>query len=240
MHARRLTLRWGVVGAAAGALLLAMLGSATSAPARAAGAPLTAQLQRSLDEFLRAHRAFTGIALAVRTPSLEWNGATGVTARKTGAPLDPDAPFRIASVTKTFTAAAILRLVEEGKLSLDDPIATHLSAPTVALLAGGGGLVSTVGDLARFYRGLFAGRVFEKRATLATMLQRPRARHATDSMGIFARRMGGETCWGHNGFWGIDAYHCPRSGITIVTTANQALADVHRLHDAVHRLVKRA
>ena len=36
-------------------------------------------------------------------------------------------------------------------------------------LYGGGGLVSTVDDLARFYRGLFHGKVFDKAATLKTM-----------------------------------------------------------------------
>lgn len=41
-----------------------------------------------------------------------------------GAPLDADASFRIASVTKTFTAAAVLRLVEQGSLSLDDTLVT--------------------------------------------------------------------------------------------------------------------
>jgi D-alanyl-D-alanine carboxypeptidase len=38
----------------------------------------------------------------------------------------PDHVFRIGSVTKMFTAAAILRLVEEGRLSLDDPISRFI------------------------------------------------------------------------------------------------------------------
>lgn len=38
-------------------------------------------------------------------------------------PLDPGARFRIASITKTFTSAAILMLIERGKIALDDPLA---------------------------------------------------------------------------------------------------------------------
>jgi N-acyl-D-amino-acid deacylase len=44
--------------------------------------------------------------------------------------VQPDALFRIASVSKTITAAAIMKLVEEGKLALDDrvaPLIAHLS-----------------------------------------------------------------------------------------------------------------
>ena len=37
------------------------------------------------------------------------------------APVDSDSVFRIASMTKSFTAMAILKLRDEGKLSLDDP-----------------------------------------------------------------------------------------------------------------------
>lgn len=37
-----------------------------------------------------------------------------------------DSMFRIGSITKQFTAAAIMRLVEQGKMSLDDPITKHL------------------------------------------------------------------------------------------------------------------
>ncbi|WP_162888147.1 serine hydrolase [Sphingomonas mesophila] len=38
-------------------------------------------------------------------------------------PLDPAMPFRLGSITKQFTAALILQLADEGKLSLDDPLA---------------------------------------------------------------------------------------------------------------------
>ena len=41
-------------------------------------------------------------------------------------PLTPEHTFRIASNTKTYVAAAILRLAESGRLSLDDPLGDHL------------------------------------------------------------------------------------------------------------------
>jgi len=43
-----------------------------------------------------------------------------------GIPIDADTVFRIGSITKQFTAAAIMRLAEGGKLSIDDPIEAHL------------------------------------------------------------------------------------------------------------------
>jgi CubicO group peptidase (beta-lactamase class C family) len=46
---------------------------------------------------------------------------TGLRDVGTKAPVDPDTVFRIASMTKSFTALAILKLRDEGKLSLDDP-----------------------------------------------------------------------------------------------------------------------
>ncbi len=42
------------------------------------------------------------------------------------APPDADSVFRIASMTKSFTAATVIRLRDEGRLSLDDPIARHV------------------------------------------------------------------------------------------------------------------
>lgn len=43
-----------------------------------------------------------------------------------GRPVRPDTRFRIASVSKTFTAIALMQLVEQGRVSLDDPVNDHL------------------------------------------------------------------------------------------------------------------
>ena len=63
---------------------------------------------------------------------LAWGKTTGVRETTDKAPVTPDTVFRIASMTKSFTALAILKLRDEGKLSLDDPAARYVPA-----LAGG-------------------------------------------------------------------------------------------------------
>jgi D-alanyl-D-alanine carboxypeptidase len=52
--------------------------------------------------------------------------AYGMADLELGVPLRPDMVFRLGSITKQFTATAILMLAEEGKLSLQDPIEKHL------------------------------------------------------------------------------------------------------------------
>jgi D-alanyl-D-alanine carboxypeptidase len=107
-------------------------------PATPTVARLPARLDQLLKNFARDHPSLPGVALAIRTPTLSWADAAGFADRASGKPLTADAGFRIASVTKAFTAAAILRLVENGKLALNDPIAQHLSPATLALLRHGG------------------------------------------------------------------------------------------------------
>jgi CubicO group peptidase (beta-lactamase class C family) len=53
-------------------------------------------------------------------------GGTGVREAGADAAVDGDTVFRIASMTKSFTALAILRLRDEGRLSLDDPASKYL------------------------------------------------------------------------------------------------------------------
>jgi CubicO group peptidase (beta-lactamase class C family) len=53
-------------------------------------------------------------------------GAAGTRQAGSDAPVDADTVFRIASMTKSFTAMAILALRDEGKLSLDDPVERHV------------------------------------------------------------------------------------------------------------------
>jgi len=90
-------------------------------------------------------------------------------------------------------------------------------------LYGGGGLVSTVDDLARFYRALFHGKVFDKPASLRTMTTPSRpGRDEGAAMGIYVVDAAGERCYGHRGFWGTQTIHCPRLDLTFARTTNQA------------------
>ena len=43
-----------------------------------------------------------------------------------GKPMKADSVFRIASQSKGITAAAVMMLVDEGEISLDDPVEKHL------------------------------------------------------------------------------------------------------------------
>lgn len=61
--------------------------------------------------------------LVARGDEILYRGAHGSANLELGVPLSPDQVFRIGSVTKQFAAAAVLKLAEDGKLSLDDPLA---------------------------------------------------------------------------------------------------------------------
>jgi D-alanyl-D-alanine carboxypeptidase len=52
--------------------------------------------------------------------------AFGVSDRETGTPASTDQSFRIASITKTFTATAVLLLVDDGLVRLDAPVARYV------------------------------------------------------------------------------------------------------------------
>ncbi|GAB2496363.1 serine hydrolase domain-containing protein [Algoriphagus taiwanensis] len=67
--------------------------------------------------------------------SLSWSGAVGINNAAIGDSLETAQTFRIASVTKTYVAAGILRLMENQILSLDDPISKHISPEHAQILA---------------------------------------------------------------------------------------------------------
>ena len=66
--------------------------------------------------------AFTGGVLVARGDEILFRQVYGSADRSLGKPLALDSRFRLASVSKQFTAAAILRLQDEGVLSVDDPL----------------------------------------------------------------------------------------------------------------------
>jgi len=81
-----------------------------------------------------------GISVGVRTPAVEegWYQVVGHDSKEKDQDLTINQPFRIASVTKTFVAVAILRLHEMGQLSINDPLSTYLPAHQIQILKGEG------------------------------------------------------------------------------------------------------
>ena len=74
------------------------------------------------------------VAMATTASDLVYQGCFGVADLGTGRRLAANDIFRIASMTKAITSVAAMQLVEQGRLSLDGPIAAelpHLAAPMV-------------------------------------------------------------------------------------------------------------
>ncbi|MFE4450663.1 serine hydrolase domain-containing protein [Streptomyces sp. NPDC056796] len=73
------------------------------------------------------HRAgMPGLFAEVRDGDQVWRGAAGVADVTTGRPVTADMRHRVGSITKTFTAAAVLQQVESGQIGLDTPIGRYL------------------------------------------------------------------------------------------------------------------
>lgn len=82
------------------------------------------QLQSMLDEDVNLLKV-PGLQAFVRTSDGKtWSGTSGTTDLSRKALLHRKHILRVGSVNKTFTAVLILKLVEEGYLSLDDPLST--------------------------------------------------------------------------------------------------------------------
>lgn len=68
-----------------------------------------------------------GLAIGiVHGDKLVWAKGYGKADLATGAPMTPATPLRVGSVSKMFTATAVLQLRDAGKLRLDDPVSRHL------------------------------------------------------------------------------------------------------------------
>lgn len=84
-----------------------------------------AALQAMVDKTAR-ELGVPGALVLLRTPQGDFTATYGTTMLGTATPPSADTHFRIASNTKTMTAAANLLLAQEGKLSLDDPVSKYV------------------------------------------------------------------------------------------------------------------
>jgi CubicO group peptidase (beta-lactamase class C family) len=64
--------------------------------------------------------------LVARGDDVIYRGARGLASVELNVPLSPDQSFRIGSVTKQFAAAGLLKLIDAGKVNLDDPLSKFL------------------------------------------------------------------------------------------------------------------
>ncbi len=115
-------------------------------------------------------------------------------------------------------------------------------------LYGGGGLVSTVGDLNKFLNALFNQRIFEKKSTLELMLEKPKYADTYDTtqdrrykdyrQGLWRVKINGEDVFMHSGLWGTHILHQPSSNATVVANFTKGGSDrlLKKLFMSVHSL----
>ncbi|MGW5606460.1 serine hydrolase domain-containing protein [Streptomyces sp. NPDC003753] len=86
-------------------------------------------LQEKLSEFVKAQATelgIPGVAVGVLLDGQEICASHGVTSLSNPLPVDEKTLFPLASVSKTFTATALMRLVAEGKVDLDAPVRSYV------------------------------------------------------------------------------------------------------------------
>lgn len=114
--------------------LIVLMGNSCNTTSNKDTAIFQSYLDSELDE------SIPGILVNITSldQNIQWSGAAGFSDMIEKTELRPDQTFRIASVTKTFVAATMLRLWEDGKIHLDDPISKHISQDHTDLLIEGG------------------------------------------------------------------------------------------------------
>ncbi len=108
------------------ALTIGVTIAALADGASAQGSPGGAALDASLRGAIERKDVPGVVALITDRERVLYQGAFGVADVQTGHPLAIDALFRIASMTKPITSVALMQLVEQGRIGLDDPAEKYL------------------------------------------------------------------------------------------------------------------
>jgi CubicO group peptidase (beta-lactamase class C family) len=87
------------------------------------------KLQSVLDMQIGKGNVYNAVA-AVQSHdrSIDFIGSAGIVGAQTGAAMTEDTPYFIASVSKMYTAAIVMRLYEEKRIDLNAPIPQYLPA----------------------------------------------------------------------------------------------------------------
>ncbi|MFB2598979.1 serine hydrolase domain-containing protein [Herbiconiux sp. P17] len=124
--------------------------SSTPAPSSSGADPAYAAVLQGEIPTVMADNAIPGVVVLIQSPSRgDWTTTFGTAELGAEVPMSVDDHLRVGSNTKTMTSTVILQLVEEGALSLDDPISKF--RPDVP---GGDGI--TIANLSEMRSGLFS------------------------------------------------------------------------------------
>lgn len=110
------------------AILITLPGTAGAADA-GSSARGTSSISGQVDRYVKPlmeMRDFSGVVLVARAGHVLVRRAYGLSSQELHVAATPRTVYGIGSVSKTFTAAAIILLAQQGKLSLDDPVAKYL------------------------------------------------------------------------------------------------------------------
>lgn len=94
----------------------------------AASAERVERLDRFLERYVEEERVAGLVAVVLRNGRPVYEKAVGWRDREASSPMQLDTIFRIASQTKALTSAAIMMLVEEGRIRLAEPVSTFIPA----------------------------------------------------------------------------------------------------------------
>ena len=114
----------------------------------------SAALDRQLSAAVERKDVPGVVAIATDRRRVIYQGAFGMADTGHARPMTADAIFRIASMTKAITSVALMQLVEQGRVSLDDPASTYLpelARPMVFDFGEGSGARPSFGSSLRRY-----------------------------------------------------------------------------------------
>jgi D-alanyl-D-alanine carboxypeptidase len=120
----------------------------SSAPISPALRPIDQATLQTVVENATKEMRVPGAVVAIRTPQGSYTAAVGTTELGQRTPPDVNTHFRIASNTKTMTAALVVLLAQDGKLKFGDPVSDYV--PDVP-----NGAQITVADLLKMRSGLY-------------------------------------------------------------------------------------
>lgn len=137
------------------------------------------ELQASLELFSREmlQQGAPAVLIEARSGQQLWSHAAGVRSLEGGVPVQPGDPTRVGALTRTMVAVSVLKLVEEGRVVLDDPVTKY--APEIEGLLSPAGAVS-VRQLLGATSGLRTGNGLWGYAVLGILVERVRGARLAD------------------------------------------------------------